>query len=128
MSKKVESLSEIGNGFEFIIKNYPSNLSTGTLINIRRKTLHLSLREISKVTGISTATLCRIENDVTQIDADAASRIGMAIGIHPVVILYPNGFGITKELKSIEKKAKSQLSKSLKMLEDGPINRRKTAK
>lgn len=123
MSKAV-SLSEMESSFEFIKKNYPPKMTTGSLINKRRKSLQLSLREISKVTGISTATLCRIENDITHIDADAASRISMAIGIHPVTLLYPNGFETAKELRSLEKKAKSQLSKSLKVLESGPINRK----
>lgn len=84
-------------------------VTSGQVIKARRLSLGLTQLEVAELTGLQTTFLSGIENDKRTIGVSTALKIGMAIGLHPSSILFPNGIQETKELKEIERKRKKIL-------------------
>lgn len=68
----------------------------------------MTLEELSEVTGIDKGNLSAIENDRKPIGVKAATKIGLAIGLHPATILFPNGYTFNEpEFRAMQKRQKN---------------------
>ena len=89
--------------------------TAGKMIRAFRTNFHVTQKEMSQVVGISETNLSAIENDRRDIGVELATRIGAFLGIHPSLLLFPNGqdAAINKH-KDIIRKAKRLLHKKVK--------------
>ena len=88
-------------------------LSTGETIRlIRTKRYNLTLKDIESITMIKETHLSAIENNKMELSLKNAKKLGAALGVHPSVLLFPEGdYEKTDEIKEIEKR-RSQILKS----------------
>ena len=91
------------------------NTTAGKIIKGFRTSFRVTQREMSEVVGISETNLSAIENDRREIGVEVATRIGAFLGIHPSLLLFPNGQDaeINKH-KVIIRKAKQLRERKLK--------------
>lgn len=85
-----------------------SPTTTGSLIKAFCKNFGITQKEIAELTEIQESNLSAICNDKPGgvLTVENAKKIAAVLGVHPSVILFPNGeYEKTSELKSIEKKA-----------------------
>jgi transcriptional regulator with XRE-family HTH domain len=106
-------MSKDKNMSTFLKDFFPEELTTGKVIQAKRKNFGITLEEVSEVTGIDMGNLSAIENDKKAIGVKSAIKIGYAIGLHPSTILFPNGeeTKVTGELAKVKKKAQVLLDK-----------------
>lgn len=106
-------MSENKNMSGFLDKFFSEKLTSGKIIQAKRKNFGITLEEISEVTGIDVGNLSAIENDKKSIGVKTAIKIGLAIGLHPATILFPNGeeLKLSKEMNTIKVKANNLLKK-----------------
>ena len=89
----------------------PEKATAGELLRAFRQREGFSLRDLEEITGIAQSNLSAIENGKIQLTQHYAEIFAAALGLHPTIILYPNGrFEKSKHLLAIEKKA-TQLKK-----------------
>ena len=91
----------------------PAPETPGKTLRAFRKNFEITLKELEEVTGIKESNLSALENDRTEMTSYYAERLGAALGIHPRLLLYPDGW--TKhspELAEIRKKAKKILKRA----------------
>ncbi len=89
--------------------------TAGKMIKAFRTNFHVTQKEMSEVVGISETNLSAIENDRREIGTELATRIGAFLGIHPSLLLFPNGQEAeVNKHKDIIRKAKRLLDKKLK--------------
>ena len=101
---------------DFFNDFFTEKVTPGRVIKANRKNLKITLEEISLLTGIDTGNLSSIENDKKQVGVKTAIKIGLALGLHPSSILFPNGYQIEDpEIMSIKKKSEVFLSKKIAM-------------
>lgn len=80
--------------------------TAGEMLKALRKREGLTLEEMEEITGIRDNNLSAIENDRIAMSQHYAEVFAVALNVHPMVFLYPNGrFEKTSELKKIEKRA-----------------------
>jgi transcriptional regulator with XRE-family HTH domain len=91
----------------------PEKLTSGQAIKAKRKNFGITLAEVEEVTGISQSNLSLYENDKKPIGLLQATKIGYAIGLHPMTILFPNGLESDPKLKKIAAKGKKLLEKKI---------------
>lgn len=88
--------------------------TTGKMIKAFRTNFKITQKEMSEVVGISETNLSAIENDRREIGVELATRIGAFLGIHPSLLLFPNGQEAeVNKHKDIIRKAKRLLDKKL---------------
>jgi len=89
--------------------------TAGKIIRAFRTNFHITQKEMCEIIDVTETNLSAIENDRREIGVDLATRIGAFLGIHPSLLLFPNGqeAEINKH-KDIIKKAKKLLDKKLK--------------
>lgn len=86
--------------------------TVGKMIKAFRTNFNVTQKEMSDVVGISETNLSAIENDRREIGIDLATRIGAFLGIHPSLLLFPNGQEAeVNKHKDIIRKAKRLLDK-----------------
>ncbi len=89
--------------------------TAGEIIRAFRKNFRITQKEMCEVIGITETNLSAIENGRREIGVDSATRIGAFLGIHPSLLLFPNGQDAeVKKHKDIIKKAKKLLDKKMK--------------
>ena len=69
--------------------NHPT--TAGKMIKAFRHNFNITQKEMAAVIGINESNMSAIENDRREIGVDLASRIGAFLGIHPALLLFPNG-------------------------------------
>ena len=92
---------------------FPEEMSPGELIRAKRKNYGITLEEVSKVTGISQSNLSLYENDKKSLGYVQATKIGLAVGLHPMTILFPNGIEADKRFKEISIKSEKLICKKI---------------
>jgi len=89
--------------------------STGGIIKAFRKNFNVTQKEMADIIGINESNMSAIENDRREIGTDLATRIGAFLGIHPSLLLFPNGQEEAMALhKDIQRKAKHLINEKLK--------------
>ena len=80
--------------------------TAGEMVRALRRREGLTLQQMGKITGIRGNNLSAIENGRIEISRHYAEIFAVALDVHPMIFLYPNGkFEKTAELKKIEKRA-----------------------
>ena len=92
---------------------FPGNLTPGQVIRAKRKNFGITLEEVEEATGISQSNLSLYENDKKKIGLIQATKIGLVIGLHPMSILFPNGFENDLRFKEVAIKGKKLLRKKM---------------
>lgn len=111
-------MSNSNNDFLKMIKDFfPNKITSGQIIKAKRKNYNITLEEVKNATGISQSNLSLYENDKKNIGYVQATKIGLAIGLHPATILFPNGIKEDGRFKDVLEKSKKLLSKKI------PINK-----
>lgn len=88
-------------------------ISANETVRVFRKGLDLTLKEVEAITGIREPHLSAIENGKIGITQQYAEVFAAAFGLHPSLLLYPNGkFNKSKEILAIEQRAKKFLSRA----------------
>lgn len=64
-------------------------VSVGESVRIIRELQELSQNDLSKLTGISQATISAIENDRVRLGVERAKTIATALKCHPAVLVFP---------------------------------------
>lgn len=84
----------------------PQGATPGEMLRALRKREGLTLEEMEKITGIRDNNLSAIENDRIEMSQHYAEVFAAALGVHPMIFLYPNAkFEKSTELLKIEKRA-----------------------
>lgn len=92
----------------------PTPSTPGKTLRAFRKNFSITLKDLEDVTGIKESNLSALENDRVEMTSYYAERLGAALGIHPSLLLYPEGWiKVTPELAAIEKKAKKLFKKAM---------------
>jgi len=78
-----------------LLKNQKA--SPGSVIRAHRRNFKITLKELSKATGIAESNLSLVENDKVEIGIKRATLIGAALGVDPAFIMFPNGYEPYKE-------------------------------
>ena len=92
---------------------FPDEFTPGQVIKAKRSNYKITLDEVEKVTGISKTNLSLYENDKKSLGLIQATKIGLAIGLHPMSILFPNGYEKSLQFKDIVEKSKKLLNKKI---------------
>ena len=79
----------------------------GEVIRAHRKNFRITLKELSKASGIAESNLSLVENDKIEIGLKRAVLIAAALGISPTSILFPPGYEspYNKEAEKVQKRA-----------------------
>lgn len=103
-----------GKNLKDLLNEIDTSASTpGKTVRAFRKNFNITLKELEDVTGIKESNLSALENDRIEMTSYYAERLGAALGIHPSLLLYPEGWvKVTPELADIEKKAKKLFKKA----------------
>jgi transcriptional regulator with XRE-family HTH domain len=92
-----------------VLENVKS--TPGGVIRAHRKNFKITLRDLSKITGIAESNLSLIENDKVEIGSKRARLIAAALGIDPSFIMFPNGYEpYRKEVEKVRSVARRFLS------------------
>lgn len=84
----------------------PKDSTAGRIIKAFRKNFKITLKELSKLTGIPESNLSAIENEKLELGVKRATLIGAALGVSPESLLFPNGKSqYEKEAECIRKAA-----------------------
>lgn len=92
------------NALDFLDDLIEETITPGRIIQARRETLELTQRDVFEMTGIKATFLSAVENDRRNLGVQAASKIAVALGLHPSSILFPDNLEPDKELAKIIKK------------------------
>ena len=68
------------------------------------------LKDVEAISGIRETHLSALENDNYELTKKYAEKLGATLGVHPTVLLFPEGYESSSELKAIEKRAKKLLA------------------
>lgn len=89
------------------------SLTSGIAIRVLRKSLNFTLKDVQSLTGIRETHLSAIENDSYELTKKNAEKIAASLGVHPSIILFPEGYSKSPEVKKIEAKAKLLLKRKV---------------
>ena len=92
---------------------FPEEVTPGEIIRAKRTNYGITLEEVEKATGISQSNLSLYENDKKNLGYVQATKIGLAIGLHPMTILFPNGIEQDERFKEVSKRSKQLLNKKI---------------
>ena len=102
------------NDFLSMIENFfPDKMTPGGIIKAKRKSYRITLEEVEKVTGISQSNLSLYENDKKNIGYIQATKIGLAVGLNPMTILFPNGIEGDIRFRETSRKSANLLRKKI---------------
>ncbi|GEM_PF-797922 len=93
------------NAIDVLNELLPGKITSGEVIKAMRSNFGITLKEISEITGISANNLSDLEKGKKNIGLETAIKIGLVLGLHPITILYPNGFEEFKKYREIIKKS-----------------------
>ncbi len=89
--------------------------TTGKIIKSFRTNFRITQKEMCHVVGITETNLSAIENDRREIGVELATRLGAFLGVHPSILLFPNGQEAElHKHKNIIRKAQRLLDKKIK--------------
>ena len=93
--------------FMFLLNHFSEGETTpGRVARSFRINAGLTLSEVARLTKIPNTNLSKIENSKTPMTSKYAEKIAAVYGIHPAVILYPEGYSyVSKDYDLIRKKA-----------------------
>jgi len=92
----------------------PTPSTPGKALRAFRKNFGITLKDLEDVTRVKESNLSALENDRIEMTSYYAERLGAALGIHPSLLLYPEGWvKVTPELKDIERRAKKLFKKAM---------------
>lgn len=84
--------------------------TSGEVIRAFRTNFHITQKELAQVTGIAETNLSAIENNKIELGVKRAVLIGVALGLDPAFILFPNGGeNLYKDEVKLVKKASAKL-------------------
>lgn len=106
MEKKLKDLGDF----------LPTDSTSGGIIRAFRTNFQVTLKELSKLTGIPESNLSAIENDKLEIGVKRATLIGAALGMAPESLLFPNGKSQYEKQAIRVRKAASELLTSKQKL------------
>ena len=109
--KKKEEKNNSNELLGLLQETFSKNPTPGQVIRAKRKNFGITLEEVEEVTGISQSNLSLYENDKKNIGLIQATKIGMAIGLHPMTILFPNGIEADIRFKEIALRGRRLLKK-----------------
>ena len=89
------------------------SLTSGIAIRVLRKSLNFTLKDVQSLTGIRETHLSAIENDSYELTKKNAEKIAASLGVHPSIILFPEGYSKSPEVKKIEAKARLLLKRKV---------------
>ncbi|MCY4644146.1 MAG: helix-turn-helix transcriptional regulator [Bacteriovoracales bacterium] len=92
---------------------FPGKMTPGEIIRAKRKNYGITLEEVEEVTGISQSNLSLYENNKKSIGYVQATKIGLAVGLNPMTILFPNGIEGDSRFKETSKKSSKLLTKKI---------------
>jgi transcriptional regulator with XRE-family HTH domain len=91
----------------------PTPSTPGKTLRAFRRNFEITLKDLEDVTGIKESNLSALENDRVEMSSYYAERLGAALGVHPSLLLYPEGWvKVTPELADIEKKARKMFKRA----------------
>ncbi len=90
------------------------SLSPGEFVKAIRSNYGITQDQICEVTGLQRANLSALKNERLEMTVHYAEILGVALGLHPSTILFPNGYyEKSKDILEIEKKARAVFKKVL---------------
>jgi transcriptional regulator with XRE-family HTH domain len=93
--------------FKSVLKEIdPSPVTSGEIIRALRKSLGFTLKDVEAISGIRETHLSAIENDSYELTKKYAEKLAATLGVHPSLILFPEGLAPSLEIKEIEKRRK----------------------
>ena len=99
--------------FEVLDDFFPGEFTSGQIIRAKRKSYKITLLDVEEVTGISQSNLSLYENGKKSLGNVQATKIGLAIGLHPMTILFPSGIQGDHRFDEVTKKAQKLLQKKI---------------
>lgn len=87
-----------------------AEVTSGQIIRAIRKSLGLTLKDVELISGIKEPHLSSIENDSYELTKKYAEKLGASLGVHPTILLFPEGHESSTEIKAIEKRRKKILA------------------
>ena len=90
-----------------------TKINSGQLIKAKRTNYGLTLKEVEGITGISQNNLSLYENNKKKLGYVQATKIGLAIGLHPMTILFPNGIDKDVRFKEVARRSQKVLKKKI---------------
>lgn len=88
----------------------PAPVTSGEIIRALRKSLGFTLKDVESISGIRETHLSAIENDSYELTKKYAEKLAATLGVHPALILFPEGVDANPEIKEIEKRRKKFIS------------------
>ena len=79
-----------------------SILTSGQIIRAIRKSLGFTLKDVEDISGIKETHLSAIENDFYELSKKNAEKLAATFGVHPTILLFPEGTEPNDEIKKIE--------------------------
>ena len=111
--KKKDEKNNSNDLLNLLQETFRKETTPGQVIRAKRKNFGITLEEVEEVTGISQSNLSLYENDKKNIGLIQATKIGMAVGLHPMTILFPNGMEADIRFKEIALRGKRLLKKKI---------------
>lgn len=93
---------------------FPEKLTPGMVIRAKRKNFGITQKEVAEATGITESNISKYENDHEPIGYVQATKIGLAIGLSPLTILFPEGIEKDERFTEVAKKGGKLLKSKLK--------------
>jgi transcriptional regulator with XRE-family HTH domain len=113
--KKKDEKNNSNEFLSLLQETFSKETTPGQVIRAKRRNFGITLEEVEEVTGISQSNLSLYENDKKNIGLIQATKIGIAIGLHPMTILFPNGIDSDVRFKEMAIKGKRLLKKKISM-------------
>ena len=88
----------------------PEALTSGQIIRAFRKSLGFTLKDVETISGIRETHLSAIENDSYELTKKYAEKLAATLGVHPTILLFPEGVEPSAEIKAIEKRRQKLLA------------------
>jgi len=98
---------------EMLEEFLPGEMTSGEVIKAKRKNYGITLEEVSEATGISQSNLSLYENNKKSLGYVQATKIGLAVGLHPMTILFPNGIENDERFSDVADKASKLLERKI---------------
>jgi len=95
--KKKDTLS-------FIDSLIKEEITPGKIVRARRLTLGMTQQDLADLTDVKATFISSVENDRKSLGVSGATKLAIALGLHPSSILFPNGVEMNKELRNIQKR------------------------
>ena len=93
--------------FKSVLKELnPTTVSSGQIIRALRKSIGFTLKDVESISGIRETHLSAIENDAYELTKKYAEKLAATLGVHPSIILFPEGVDPSEEIRAIEKKGR----------------------